>query len=281
MAQRVVDHGDLRKYRTEIPNIVFSLGLTPYELALYCLLKKTAGADGMCWKSTATLAKESGMSSGMVSKAKVTLQKPIPILGKPLIVVDEEPNQKGGKPKHCITLTDIWPDNTRMRGSSSPHEVGAETSSYSEVASSPHERSSSPHEIKKEPIEEGTNEEKDPSAHARLFNFLSKRIGPIPNGGKEGKAIKWLLDNGYEPEQCEACFEFLVSEDWRTTAVTWTTVKSQIGAWLLRTSTGGNGLGSRPQTASQRNVTNIKDGLEYLEKLKKETNGNTRAELHD
>lgn len=42
-----------------------------------------------------------------------------------------------------------------------------------------------------------------------------------------------------------------------------------------------NGHGSLTQTASQRNVTNIKDGLEYLEKLKKETNGNTRAELHD
>lgn len=159
MAQRVVDHGDLRKYRTEIPNIVFTLDLSPYELALYCLLKKTAGADGTCWKSTATLAKESGMSSGMVSKAKVALQAPIAVLGKPLITVEEEPNKKGGKPKHCITLTDIWPENFRLRGSSSPCEVENEARSQGEVASSPHEQASSPHEIKKELREEVTNEE--------------------------------------------------------------------------------------------------------------------------
>jgi hypothetical protein len=44
------DAGDLRKYRTEIPNLVLELGLSPYALALYVHLKRTAGQDGACYK---------------------------------------------------------------------------------------------------------------------------------------------------------------------------------------------------------------------------------------
>lgn len=166
MAQRVVDHGDTKKYRTEIPNIVLTLGLSPYELALYVHLKRTAGADGVCWKSTATLARETGMSAGMVSKAKLSLQRRFLEIKKPLITVAEEANKKGGKPNHAITITDIWPQNM-SHFSNSPHEVEASpisphegASSYSEVASSPHEFTSSQGEIRKEPIQERTPEER-------------------------------------------------------------------------------------------------------------------------
>lgn len=265
MAQRVVDHGDSKKYWTQIPNIVFTLGLTPYEFALYCHLKRTAGAEGICWKSTATLARETSMSGGMVSKAKIALQQDYPVLGKPLITVSEEPNAKGGKPKHCIALTDIWGQNFKHKGSSSPHELEGDGQVHHmnaqvhtvNVASSPHEIKNNSYE--EEPLEE----DKEPTAHARLMNFLSLKIGPIPNGAKEGKAIKWLLENGYDPGQCEACFVSLAAEDWRTSAVTWVTVKSNIGAWLTR-----NQNGHRPkQTASERNVTNIRDSLNYLDNL--------------
>lgn len=166
MAQRVVDRGDPKKYRTEIPNIVLTLGLSPYELTLYVHLKRTAGADGVCWKSTATLARETGMSSGMVSKAKLSLQRRFRELKRPLITVAEEANKKGGKPNHAITITDIWPQNM-AHFSSSPDEVVAEpnspherSSSQGEVVSSPHEVTSSPGEIRKEPVKERTLEER-------------------------------------------------------------------------------------------------------------------------
>jgi len=66
------DAGDLKKYRTEIPNVVFTLGLDPYALTLYCHLKRTTGAadGGLCYKSTRTLADETGMSAGKVSEAR-------------------------------------------------------------------------------------------------------------------------------------------------------------------------------------------------------------------
>jgi hypothetical protein len=166
-AQRVVDHGDAKKYRTEIPNIVLTLGLTTYELSLYVHLKRTAGSGGFCWKSTATLARETGMSSGMVSKAKEALKREFPDLrGKPLITVGEEKNPKGGKPTHLIAITDIWPENM-AKFASSHDEVGRESTSHSEVASSPGESTSShsevassPGEIRKEPFQEETHDQR-------------------------------------------------------------------------------------------------------------------------
>lgn len=242
MTQRVVDHGDLKKYRTEIPNMVFNLGLSPYEFTLYCHLKKTAGADGTCWKSTATLARETGMSSGMISKAKLALQQVFALTGGPLITVNEESNPKGGKPKHCITLTDIWEQNFKHKGASSPHE-GA--SSYSEVASSPHERSSSPGEIKKELREERTKEE---TAHALLFEHHKNRIGKIPDGAAQGAAIKWILAAGFSAAQAIACYNFLVAETWRHGRVSWLIVKSEIGSWVAERR--GNGATAKALTSA-------------------------------
>lgn len=173
----VRDEGDLHRYRTEVPNIVFRLGLTPFELALYCLLKQTAGDKGVSWKSTATLAKETGMSSGMVSKAKLGLEQTREALGgKSLIAVSEQSNIGGGRPRHYIILTDIWPEN--MAGCSKPadapdpqttqvHVVNEPESKFTtRTSSSPHELevhhmnfTSSPHELNKELLEQRTQEE--------------------------------------------------------------------------------------------------------------------------
>jgi hypothetical protein len=113
MANRhsVTDNGDLRKYYAAIPNIVFKLGLNPYELALYVYLKQVAGEDRACWKSTATIAKEIGMGAGTVSKIKTSLAAPRAEIGnKPLIMITTE-MQNGGNANHVITITDIWPEN--------------------------------------------------------------------------------------------------------------------------------------------------------------------------
>ena len=152
---QVRDDGNLHRYRTEIPNIIFRLGLTPYELTLYAHLKQTAGDSGQCWKSTRTLAKETGMSAGTICKAKDGLTASRPELsGKSLIVVRDEPTGHGGRARHYITLTDVWPENMAMRGKVSD-EPRPETvtpvkcfpSSLHELASSPGELASSPGEL--------------------------------------------------------------------------------------------------------------------------------------
>lgn len=133
-AHRVTDEGDARQYWTQLPNIVFEIGLKPLELTLYAHLKRAAGASGKCFKSTATLARETGMGAGTVSRTKTALEAKRPALGnKPLIRTRETPNPRGGKPFQEITITDIWKANTD-RFSPSTVEIGnAESSSALEI----------------------------------------------------------------------------------------------------------------------------------------------------
>jgi len=102
--RHVRDKGD-RKYYTVIPNIIDDMGLTPYERALYWHLKRVAGENGKCWKSTPELAKHLRMSTGKVSETKAALQK------KGLIEITQQPTPHGGRPMHIITIKDVWPEN--------------------------------------------------------------------------------------------------------------------------------------------------------------------------
>jgi hypothetical protein len=146
---QIADRGDLRKYRTEIPNIVDDLDLSVYAFRLYVHLKRVAGDSGKCWQSTDTLAKSCKISNGMISKAKDELVE------KRLIEITEEKLQRGGRAAHHITIVDIWLENF-VKYSGRQQE---EASSYSELPSSPHElpssqseQASSQGEIKKEPL---------------------------------------------------------------------------------------------------------------------------------
>lgn len=75
---------------------------------------------------------------------------------------------------------------------------------------------------------------KEPSAHSRLMAFHASHLaGEIPDGPAQGKAIKWLLEQ-YTPEQCQTEYEKLAAQEWRSTPVTWLTVKKNIGADIAR-----------------------------------------------
>lgn len=89
-----------------------------------------------------------------------------------------------------------------------------------------------------DPLEPSGNN-KIPSPHGRLMEFLSLRNGGIANPGKEGKDAKLLLET-YTPEQAEGCFDFLNAQKWRETAVTWGTVRGQIGNYLKKHSNGSS-----------------------------------------
>lgn len=82
-------------------------------------------------------------------------------------------------------------------------------------------------------------EKKETSAHTRLMAFHDSHLaGGLPDGAAQAMAVKWLLAR-FTPEQCEAEYKKLRAEEWRTTPVTWQTVKKYIGADLAR----GNGHG--------------------------------------
>ncbi len=113
MRQEFSDPGDPKKYWTQIPNMVFELGLTPYELTLYAHMKRAAGKYDVCSKSTRTLARECRMSPTVVVKAKAALATPRRELNrKPLIVVEKRQNPAGGKEYDEVIIVDIWRENT-------------------------------------------------------------------------------------------------------------------------------------------------------------------------
>lgn len=162
------DEGDPKKYFAQIPNIVLKLGLSPYALTLYFHVKQTAAEDGRCNKGTSTLARETGMGAGSVSRAKEELLKPQPLLnGKPLISITDEP-ARAGKPRHVVTVTDIWPENMAYfaSGRSTGERQKASGRSRGERQSSTGEICRSTGEIKKNVLRR-TSEEDAPRAKPR------------------------------------------------------------------------------------------------------------------
>jgi DNA-binding transcriptional MocR family regulator len=120
--------------------MIFDIGLTPYEVALYGHLKRVCGAEngGKCWKSVSTLSRDTGMSAGRVSEARAELAR------RGLIYMRQP---KGPGTGVTVTIVDIWPQNMvrySAEGNPSQYEGGL------------HSMKGNPSrgETKKEPLEE-------------------------------------------------------------------------------------------------------------------------------
>jgi hypothetical protein len=151
------DASSERSFFTILPNIVLKLGLSPYALTLYIHFKKVTGEEerGVCFKNSATLVSESGLSAGSISKAKRELERPRAELdGKALITIEERKKRGGGKPQHHIRLTDIWAVNIAAFAKPEAISPNEGTISSGEIARSRGEIAISPREIKKNPPEE-------------------------------------------------------------------------------------------------------------------------------
>lgn len=144
---------DLRKYRTEMPNIVDDMGLDPYSFRLYVHLRRVVGSEGKCWQNTKTLAKTCSMSAGKISDAKKILVR------HNLIRVEERDHDESD----VITVLNIWPQNfehfSAMKESDPVHHMNTPVHHMNTPRS--------PHELKKEPITKNKpKEEKGDSATA-------------------------------------------------------------------------------------------------------------------
>lgn len=192
----VVDQSDLRKYRTEIPNLVLEMGLSPHALALYIHFKRTAGQDGACWKSTRTLSKAVGMSTGKVSEARQELED------RELIKVKRPEDQSKSI---TIAIVDIWASNFA-------HFAADENETEDQTERSEYERSvqnmnteRSEYERRKEPIEEGTiNKEETKSDYTEK---IFQTYGNLPDDLLE--ALLRLYDLKGYPKDIEENFTHL------------------------------------------------------------------------
>jgi hypothetical protein len=107
------DQSSNHHYRTELPNVIFEIGLKANELALYCAIKKSAGDSGYCTKSTKTLCAEAGVGERNFGKLKQALSQQFQIINKPLIIVKKRNSDFGDPDTDLITIIDVWPENYR------------------------------------------------------------------------------------------------------------------------------------------------------------------------
>lgn len=103
----VTQQSSLHKYRTELPNIIFDMDLDPYEFKAYCVLKKTAGDRGSCFKSNETLCKEIGCQKPKFIEIKKSLSE------KGLIKICKQRHKNGGNMPDLVTILDIWDLNMK------------------------------------------------------------------------------------------------------------------------------------------------------------------------
>lgn len=67
-----------------------------------------------------------------------------------------------------------------------------------------------------------------------MVDYLATKIGPIVSRSRQTKAVKWLLENNYDPVESEECLNYFLSETWRTMTIDWVLVQKEIGNWKNR-----------------------------------------------
>jgi len=126
----IVDDGDLRKYRIELPNLVDDLDLSPFAFRLYAHFKRVCGASpaGHCWQGTRELAAACRMSTGKISDAKKELE------AAGLIEIGVRATPTG--PGDDVKIVDIWRRNFEAfsgGGTPSVHHMNASEESVQDM----------------------------------------------------------------------------------------------------------------------------------------------------
>ncbi len=110
---KIYDESTNHHYRTEIPNILFDIGLKANQLALYLAIKRTAGDKGECFKSRNSLCKEAGIGTRIYPKIKAELSQIQKLINKPLIISKTRFNECGDQDTDELIIVDIWPENNQ------------------------------------------------------------------------------------------------------------------------------------------------------------------------
>lgn len=215
---------DLRKYRTEIPNIVMDMELSLYEFKLYCHLKRVAGGEGECFQSTKTMAKLCGMSYGKISESKRGLAE------RGLIVIHERNREQGET--DVITIVDLWPQNFAHYAKSTAGEgvhvvntpvhvarEGVHVADREEVTPIKKEPT-----VKKELTKKKIREATPPHANTQpIIQTYIELIGFTPARSKMAKVgmdAKDIAKRGYEPEDVRQAYDIVHAEMfWRDKVV--------------------------------------------------------------
>jgi len=217
-----------------IPHMVDDARLSPQAKTLYLHLKRVTGEAGICWKTQDQLAEHCGFSPKTIVKAKRELIK------AKIIEITLEPFE--GHPRHIIHLLNIWSENERKyrQSVSVPLDtdcLGVPQSVSKETAIGIRPRVTK-NTLKEEPLKntpevEVSSSEKKPRAlklHSRpIFAEIQKEFGypektdkdPIPNYGKEARAIDRMLKRGYSEAEILAAWRKKVKTRGEFVSMVW------------------------------------------------------------
>lgn len=141
--QVISDPSDLKKYRTELPNLYDDAGLNVYEFRLLAHYKRV----GRCTEGLETTAKKCGMSEGKASETRQALAD------KGWIALQRVSMDKG-RYRYIVTVNDRWIENFAKYSGLTVEEIAEQIKKASpsprESIPSPREASPSPREGKKE-----------------------------------------------------------------------------------------------------------------------------------
>lgn len=117
---QVEDLSTEKKFFTQIPNIIIRMGLGPYALSYYLVLKSIAG-DKTCFMKAKNLAELVGCSTRQLRRLNAILSKPFEALnGKPLIKISYRKDSNGESQPNVIQIVDIWVENIDALRSDKP-----------------------------------------------------------------------------------------------------------------------------------------------------------------
>src|SRR5258705_5390136 len=203
------------------------------SLLVFLALADWANEAGICWPSIPTIARKARIS-------KRSAQYIIRALKEEGYISIVEGGGRSRQHLYKITVQKLHslPDAENL------HDEGGHIEKMQPSTGGVQSSAETVHPVAPDPSEKpldkppdnppnyASSDEKIKVDKKRLLVYLSRMIGPLPEPKKEEAAVIWLLDNGYDVLQCEKCLDSLMNEKWRSQAVTWVIVKSQIGPWL-------------------------------------------------
>lgn len=167
------DESDLRKYRTELPNLVDDIGLSIYAYRLYGHFKRVCGANGgKCTQGTKKLAEHCKISYGKITEAKREL-------AAAKLIRIRRSDMKSGDPD-IVTILDVWRENFERYAPPTP-DVGDPLQTPTPDVGPP-----TPHETKKELKKETTiNSSKEGDTEVEESLATLRQIPDFPDDDKK------------------------------------------------------------------------------------------------
>lgn len=110
----IIDECQDHNYFSLIPNIIYSIGLSSNQIAIYGAIKMVTGEKRDCVMCLKKLAKYAGMSLSTFIRCYPSLSEINSVLKMPLIIISKRIHENGDQDTNSIKIVNIWPQNMKL-----------------------------------------------------------------------------------------------------------------------------------------------------------------------